>query len=453
VVLQCCLKWAGVSAVLAAVLSGCSTNIELSHSNLNGTFAPPPLIVEVDDEITAEELKNGLKKAKFLLTGNPFLTAAENNISSLEDYSAALDVFMGSPAAGISVLNFFARLLKLPLSDTEVPRVGPGATPPLLYDRLEPASLPAYLYLQDRDFREFVTADYCVGRPEQNYPIRICKNAGQIVSGQNNQRYEEDLPQQLRAGFITTQSFLKTAAGALNFRRAHRVQEIALCNSLPGGHDTGGWSELSYNAQYPDPNLTTHPFYWSRLQPEGSMDCNGCHSGSANLNSWRVMFTGFDDLGAARMGQSVSGAVIAGLTINNVEAGLVSDPAAYAAFSQFGFTGPAQGADVNTAVPFEPNISKVLGETIPNFNRGNPNRTYPMIRSITQKIANHPAFATCMATHFFQFAMKGEPQAATYVPPEHLMEEIVDQFRDSNFKAKTLLKAILLSPTYLNQAE
>lgn len=441
------------TAVLSLCLSGCSTNIELTHSNLNGTSQPPPVIVEVDDEITVEELKNGLKKAKLLLTGNPFLSPAENNISSLQQYSEALDAFMSSPAAGVAVLNFFARLMKLPISDAEIPRVGPGATPPLLYDRLEPASLPAYLYLQNRDFREFVTADYCVGRPEQNYPILNCKNAGQVTPGQNAVRYEEDLPLQLRAGFMTTQSFLKTAAGALNFRRAHRVQEIALCVSLPGGHDTSGWSELSYDPQYPDPNLTTHPFYWSRLQPAGSMDCNGCHSGSANLNSWRVMFTGFDDLGAARMGQTVAGSTIAGLTINNVESALIADPSTYAAFFQYGFTSPAQGADVNTAVPFEPNVANVLGETLPNFNRGNVNRSYPMIRSITQTIANHPAFATCMATHFFHLAMKGEPQALTYLPPDHLMDQIVEDFEDSNFNAKTLLKSILLSPTYLNQAE
>jgi hypothetical protein len=60
---------------------------------------------------------------------------------------------------------------------------------------------------------------------------------------------------------------------------------------------------------------------------------------------------------------------------------------------------------------------------------------------------------TCMATHFFHLAMKGEPQALTYLPPDHLMDQIVEDFEDSNFNAKTLLKSILLSPTYLNQAE
>jgi len=433
---------------------GCATSLEDSHSDIqgNGPLRPTIQTIEVDDEITPDEFRDGLKKAKLLLTGNPFLTPAENNISNLQDYSQALDAFIGSSVAGTAILSFFARLLKLPATDAEVPRVGTGTPPPLLYDRLEPASLPAYLYLQRRDFREFVTASYCVGRPEENYVVRDCRNAGQVVPDQNNQRYEENLPSPLKAGFITTQSFLKTAAGALNFRRAYRLQQITLCTVLPSGYDSTGWTEPDSDMSYPD--LTTHPFYWTRLQAPGAMNCKTCHSGTSNLNSWRVLFTGFDALGAARMGQTIGQITIPGITINNVEAALITNPGAYASYAAYNFQGPTSGSlDPNTATPFEPNEAKILGQTIPTFTRNTVNRSYADVSTAAAAIANHPAFASCMATHFFHLAMKGEPYPLDYKPPTHLMEQLVTAFKDSNFNAQTLLKAILMSPAYLNQAE
>lgn len=444
--------YSGLLCVGIVATAGCSSDVNISGNTASGAATT---ITEVENEITVTELKAGLKKAKFLLTGNPFLTQSENQIASLEDYSAALDGFIGSQAAAVAIQNFYMRLFGLPTSDLAVPKSGAGATLQNLYDRFEPAALPAYLYLNQKNYKEFVTADYCVGRAEDGFPQRVCRNAG-VVSATNSNRWEEDLPQELRAGFITTQAFLDSSAGALNFRRAKRVQEYTMCVKLPLGVETSAWNEPGYAAVYPDPNLNLHPFYWTSRQVPGAMDCTSCHGSSPSLNSWRVLFTGFDADGSARMGQTVvvngQNQTLQALTVNNVESGLILNAAGYAVFADYGLLGPTQGSsDPNTATPFEPNIAKVMGQTLTNFSRGNPQRTYPRIADMTQAIVDHPAFSECMATQYFHLAMKGEPQPIEYKPPTYLMTELVNVFQNSGYNAQALLKAIFLSGAYLNQ--
>lgn len=403
-----------------------------SSSRLDGDTKE--VFVEVDDEITPDEIIAGLKKAKYLLLSSPLLTEEERNIKDLNKYKEKIQEYIEDERAVQAVRGYFFKLFNV-------------VEPSNKFDYLEPANLAAKLYKENADFRGFLTAPYCVTEIDGEFIEGSCVSA----SVENNNLMAYSLPPEMTAGFISTQAFLYRYAGAKNFRRISKVFEFALCSSAPASGEPEGWKE---NAQ----EITLHPFYWSSINKVPGMDCTACH-GSGGLNQGRLAFTAFDEEGFMRAGQTLtldgSAVRINALSINDVERSVIGNPNgnqgerdAYALYLE---NYASYGFDFET--PFEPSETRFFGVNISNFNAdpANPNNpSYPKLSEMAQVMAEHPYFEACMAQHMFQFVKFGKPLGISYRPPEYAAQDWAKKFKESNYKLKKLLFEVLTHPSYLN---
>lgn len=440
-----------VATVLVSVgflLAACNT-VGSKDASLTSTTK-----TEVDGEITVGEYAAGLAKAKFLLTQNPFLNDEEKAIGEMKDNEANREKakemyedftlsYVNHPKAHEAIKEFYYKLFDVT-------------------DSGEPSNLPAYLYFQQKDFREFVTADYCVADYSQefeSYETYTCLNSGQVTNNDNTE-YQMELPPEFRAGFMTTQGWLKKYDGAKNFRRIAKVMEFALCAEPSESGETEGWSEAPGATDPADIDL--HPFYWNSFNQVPGMNCTQCH-GTGGLNQGRLAFTGFGEDGEIRMGQTVAttGAgemEVPALTINDVERSVIgeengsnAEEAQHAVyldnFGDFGF---------NYDVEFEPTIGiSFLTQPMEDVTLGDPNDgdpSYSSTRDLAQAVSQSPKFPRCVANHMFQMAKYGQPKGLDFNPEglSRAIDRLSVKFVDSGYSIRKLVYETLNDPVFLN---
>ncbi len=422
----------------------------------------------IDGYVTGAEYRAALRRVKGLLLNNGFLTAEENSfvepadINSEEEKQKATDInkpkyigfvqkFLEDPAAVVAIQKYYFKLF-----DTQLNRD--------IYNYNEPANLAAYLFKNRKDFRDIAMADYCISDIDATDPSRGLEVTRCLSkTGTDGNGTIVDVPMELRAGILSTQAFLDRYKGAKNFRRPKMAFKYMLCSKGPDYGETAGWEEvegsnpIAYSGtppQYVGP-IKMHPFYWSSINKNPTMDCTACH-GKGGLNQLRQAFVAFNnDNGSVEAGQQVlrrqdSATVNApSKTINTDEASVLSLGAGYTgAYSKYGYT---------LTTPFEPNTGiTFLGEPIGLYDALPANATntvYAKLSDVGRAFARHEKFPGCMVTWLWQFASAGRPFDIEYRAPSFLEKAVAQDFMDSGYDLKSALESIFTNAGFLNRDE
>ena len=132
----------------------------------------------------------------------------------------------------------------------------------------EPANLAAYLISNNIDYRQILTADYCV---DDDLNKTSCSSFSTPA-----------LTQSFAAGAITTRGFLEKWQAAFNFRRVAKVYKVFACREYPDNDDAG-----LTQAQLPEELKT---FACTDCVPK----CYDCHK---TMNPRAALFYTFDRKG------------------------------------------------------------------------------------------------------------------------------------------------------------
>lgn len=130
----------------------------------------------------------------------------------------------------------------------------------------EPTNLALHLIAEDKDFRQILTADYCVKNDLTLGPCAAFANEAQT--------------KEHAAGVITTRAFLVKWAAAFNFQRTAKAFELFACSEYPDSTDEGLPAEKISNS--------IKPFDCQ------SQDCQpACYSCHKSMNSRAYLFYDF----------------------------------------------------------------------------------------------------------------------------------------------------------------
>lgn len=149
----------------------------------------------------------------------------------------------------------------------------------------EPANLTTYIIKNDIDFREVMTADYCVSNKLEK------KDCANFPSA--------DVARDEAAGVLTTKAFLKKWVSAFNFRRTSMAFQAFGCSEYPDQDDSGVTLE-EIEEKHAEFACTT-------CTPQ----CYSCHR---SMNPRAVLFYSFDNKGQFNLNPTKTEAT---LTITN----------------------------------------------------------------------------------------------------------------------------------------
>lgn len=393
--------------------------------------------IEVEPTITATEYVQGLRKAKTLLLDLPALTNAELQIDSASSYRTVIQNYLDDPRSTRRIIQFYQQLLQLEGSRTVTNFENTALN--IVIDDDEPASLAGYLFQNELDFREILTANYCVNKIENGLTLKSdCVSRGRRVLNSDNlinpSTYgSTPVPMDMRAGAISTQAFLSRFAGALNFRRPAAAREYFLCRNYPDSEENEGWTEA---------NGQLHPFYYT--PDDGDQDCQSCHQ---TLNKVRGFFTGFGPLGEIQMGQTAArvdtgqASPVAARTINTVETATLNLPDYQSLYGK------------SPMLAFEEVLTSYHGQEITTYDANLAVTTsplYPKLSEYGRILSESPAFAECTAQRFYNLAM-GINQNINNRLPDGVRQHLINQLENNNYNLKVLLMEILSSTDFLDQ--
>lgn len=112
-------------------------------------------------------------------------------------------------------------------------------------DYSEPANLATYIIINDRDYREIITANYCVVGSSLATDFSKCSSSLFNPINPNQADYRsmagDDLnsPGGVAAGVLTTRAFLRKWAAPYNFRRVKNAFSAFACSEYPDESDDG----------------------------------------------------------------------------------------------------------------------------------------------------------------------------------------------------------------------
>ena len=427
-------KVIGLSSLLLA-LSACAQQIaSIPTFESSSTPESEKIEIEVAPTITAEDYVQGLRKVKTLMLDNPVLSASELQVTSENEYKDFIQSYLNDPQSTKRVVQFYQLLLQLEGAMTITNFENPSLN--AVIDNDEPSSLAGYLYQNDLDFRGILTADYCVSNlgsgliPKANCTTQGRRNLN--FDNANNPAFwvESSMPQDMRAGALSTQAFLNRFNGALDFRRPAAAREYFLCRNYPDPEENEGWTK---------DNDQLHPFYYT---PAGAdLDCQGCHQ---TLNKVRGFFTGFGRYGEVLMGQSAARLdnrlpfTVPARTINYVEASTIALPDYTTIYGK------------TTTEAFEPQVSSYHGNSISTYRASLSSPLYPKLSDYGRILSESPYFAECTAQRFYNLAL-GINQNINNRLPSAMKEKLIPALENSNFNLKTLLLEIFSSSDFLHQ--
>jgi hypothetical protein len=223
-----------------------SQNNEARQSFLSGLY-------------TADDLSKAIRAASLKLVNRPptsdELTKARQGLAQ---YNSVIDSYLEAP-------EFYTQLKRYFQDSFEMA----GVVDNINHD--EPANLAVYLVKNNIDYREVITADYCV---DNNLNKIACSSFSKNPADANNQA----------AGAITTQAFLKKWASAFNFFRTREIMQNFACKNYPNENEAGMKAEeIAGSAEVATFNLTS-----------GSPACYNCHK---SMNPVASLFFSFDRKG------------------------------------------------------------------------------------------------------------------------------------------------------------
>jgi hypothetical protein len=214
-------------------------------------------IHEVQQGYTRAQLEKALRVvAQNLVMRDPLPEEAAQLSEGVAGYERVIKSYLEMPEFLSSQRNYYRNYFEM---------AGMGADN-VNFD--EPANLAVHLVLNDADFREILTADYCVNNELQKVPCSSFRNP-------------DDAPVQA-AGVLTTRAFLVKWSAPFNFRRVAKTFHAFSCREYPDSRDEGLLeSEIADNIK--TFNSTTE-----------TPACYNCHR---SMNSRASLFYMFDQKG------------------------------------------------------------------------------------------------------------------------------------------------------------
>lgn len=205
---------------------------------------------------TPEEQRIKAMKTAMVALAQKFPSDAEMAMASTTDgYEQVIRSILESD-------NFKVAIQLMAMNDFEMAGTSGGI------NYSEPANLATYLIVNNEDYRQILTADYCVN--DQLKKID-CSSFSTKALAQAN-----------AAGAITTRGFLEKWQAAFNFRRVNKVFEVFACSEYPDKSDEGLLpGQLSE---------TLKTFACQNCVPK----CYDCHK---TMNSRATLFYTFDRKG------------------------------------------------------------------------------------------------------------------------------------------------------------
>lgn len=211
---------------------------------------------------TPDDLQKALRAAALKVVKR-LPTAEEINQArqGLSSYSQVISSYLETPEFSGVIRKHFQETFKL---------AGTATVNGVQYNYNEPANLATYLVKNDMDYREVITATYCV---DDNLNTTDCSSFSRAGN-----------PAEHAAGAITTAGFLQKWNSAFNLFRTREAFQNFACQTYPNETDPGMRVELIAG----DPTVAT--FNCTSCEPK----CYGCHK---SMNPIGAVFFHFDRKG------------------------------------------------------------------------------------------------------------------------------------------------------------
>ena len=218
---------------LASLNSGCLGNFEKEKPKVEAQDTQPAVPDVPDfDEIkqdnddkrnqalanlyTADDLQKALRAAALkLVSRNPTDPEIAQARKGLSEYSKVVRTYLQDPKFVDVMRAYFRDAMQMA-----------GVVGAINYN--EPSNLLTYIVANDLDYRESITATYCVDDT-------LNKAASCAAFSKPGQGSVEEFG----AGVLTTQAFLEKWKSAFNFRRTNRAFQTFACQEYPNKADTG----------------------------------------------------------------------------------------------------------------------------------------------------------------------------------------------------------------------
>jgi hypothetical protein len=231
-------------------------------------------IAAIQNNYTQAQMQAALRlSAEILINRDP--TPAEMQTltnGNFATYQTLITSYLNTPAFQAEQLTYYQDLFGMSgQTNTTFPDIN--------YD--EPANLATYLVVNNQDFRQVLTATYCVNDSMQQIPCSAFSNPADATTQ--------------AAGVLTTRAFLQNAAGPFNLHRVNKAFEVFACRNYllsPDIRDPGiSQSEISGTVK------TFNCADATACNPV----CFSCHK---NLNSRASLFYNFDLTGMYNLNPS-----------------------------------------------------------------------------------------------------------------------------------------------------
>jgi len=257
---------------------GCKALMVLSLAGCSGVGNPaasgPPLsfndyvvrhqaaVQAAQLNFSAGQLRAALRiVAQTLLNRDATEFEMQTAVNGIAAYSATVQSYLAGPDFVTNQIHYYQNFFSLT-----------GQVSGVDYD--EPAHLAAFLSANDHDFREILTAPYCVSMV-----------GGVLTQGSCSAFGDAAAQAQQGAGVLTTKAYLTGTRSAFYFHRANAASTLFACRNLATSPDLQDHGLLvnEISAQLKTFNCTT-------CNPA----CYGCHN---NLNPRASLFYAFDWMG------------------------------------------------------------------------------------------------------------------------------------------------------------
>jgi hypothetical protein len=204
--------------------------------------------------------------AESLLGRDPTQSELTEAGTSFSSYQTVVQSYLNSPTFQTQELVFFNNFYT-----TAYTSIGSNSS----IDYNEPANLATYLIVNDIDFRQVLTATYCVQNQNNVLTQVACSTFASNPS----------LAATNAAGVLTTQAFLSQTTGPFNLHRANAAFQLFACRNFLLSPDMR------------DPGLSVDEISGSikTFNCNNGSDCNPiCYTCHKNMNSRASLFYNYD---------------------------------------------------------------------------------------------------------------------------------------------------------------
>ena len=342
---------------------------------------PSPAPTAAATPVSAEILGRALNSAaKILVDRLPSSDEMKEGTAGLAGYEKVIRTYLAS-------ISFRQRLHKENQNFHKLGGTAGGV------NRNEPANFATYLVLKDLDYREILTADYCVD--DNLNAVSHCDAFPDPATAKSQ-----------AAGVMTTRAFLsKWTLAGFNFNRVKESFSQFLCASYPDGTDLG---------------LTVDEVASSVKEFNSTSGAGACYNCHRSMNSKAALFFSF-----------------------NLEGRYTSDR---------GTSTKRDGGAVDSALTDV--LSPVRKEWPPeNPQVVQPKahgRNVNKLRDLALLMAEDPRFAQCTVQRYANFLLgRGYHEEGYMTPLPASLQPLVEDLKKNGFRVREILVKILKSDAFL----